>query len=220
MEKTVVYLIRHSEPTRKGNLKYIVNHDSSQLDNEKSFLTVSGEKRAEELSKSKELKNIDAVYSSNYVRSLETAKYIALENNTIINVDERLNERKIGNMGEMDWQDFSKLQAKDHDFKLVGGESFNQTKKRMVEAMKNILMFETGNRIAIVSHATAITCLLSSWCESGLNYNNQIILSYKDKTIVDGNWTAPQVFKITFDGMTVLNVEYLDIIVDNDNKVK
>ncbi len=216
MEKTVVYLIRHSEATPKINLKYIVNHDSAQIENEKNFLSVSGEKRAEELSKCTEMKNIDAVYSSSYVRALETAKYIALENNTIINVDERLNERKIGDIGDMEWKEFSRLQTKKHDFKLVGGESLNQTKKRMVEAMKNILMFESGNRIAVISHATAITCLLSSWCEYGLNYDDQIILTYNEKTIVDGNYTAPQVFKITFDGMNVLDVECLDIIKSNE----
>jgi len=217
VEKTVVYLIRHSEATPRSNLKIIVGHDSSQLENEKNFLSVSGEKRAEELSKCEELKNIDAVYSSSYVRALSTAKYIALESNTIINIDERLNERKIGDMGDMEWKEFARLQTKKHDFKLAGGESLNQTKKRMVEAMKNILMFEAGNRVAIVSHATAITCLLSSWCEYGLNYDDQIILTYNDKTIVDGNFNAPHVFKITFDGMNVLDVEYLDLI---NNKEK
>ena len=212
MEKTIVYLIRHSESTPKSNIKNIVNRDSEQINNEKVFLSVSGEKRAEELSKNKELKNIDAVYSSNYVRALSTAKYIALENNTIINVDERLNERKIGDMGDMEWKEFERLQTKKHDFKLVGGESLNQTKKRMVEVMKNILMFEAGNRVAVVSHATAITCLLSSWCEYGLNYDDRIILTYNEKTVVDGSFSAPHVFKVTFDGMNVLNVEYIDIV--------
>ena len=93
--ETVVYLIRHSEVTPHANIKNISMHDNKQINNEKAFLSVSGEKRAERLSKHKELQNIDAVYSSNYVRCLETAKYIALENNTIINIDDRLNERKI-----------------------------------------------------------------------------------------------------------------------------
>lgn len=210
--ETVVYLIRHSEATPKSNLKNISIHDSKQIINEKNFLSVSGEKRAEELSKQEELQNIDAVYSSNYVRSLETAKYIALENNTIINVDDRLNERKIGDMGDMEWREFYRLQMKDFDFKLSGGESLNQTKKRMVEAMKNILMFETGNRVAIISHSTALTCLLSAWCEMGKNYNDEIILSYNGESIIDGSFTAPMVFKVVFDGMNVLSVEYLELI--------
>ncbi len=216
MEKTIVYLIRHSEPTPKSNIKVIAGRDSAQIENEKAFLSVSGEKRAEELSKCAELKNIDAVYSSSYVRALETAKYIALENNTIINVDDRLNERKIGDMGDMEWKEFERLQTKKHDFKLVGGESLNQTKKRMVDAMKNILMFESGNRVAVISHATAITCLLSSWCEYGLNFDDRIILTYNEETIVDGNFLAPDVYKVTFDGMNVLNIEHLDIIKSNE----
>ncbi len=209
--ETVVYLIRHSEATPKNNLKNISIHDSKQILNEKSFLSVSGEKRAEELSKMEELQNIDAVYSSSYVRSLETAKYIALENNTIINIDDRLNERKIGDMGDMDWREFYRLQMKDFDFKLSGGESINQVKKRMVAAMKNILMFETGNRVAVVSHSTALTCLLSAWCETGRNYNGEIILSYNGESIIDGSFTAPMVFKVVFDGMNVLSIELVEL---------
>lgn len=209
--ETVVYLIRHSESTSKSNIKIISNTDSNQVQNEKAFLTVSGEKKAEELSKHPELQNIDAVYSSNYVRALETAKYIALENNTIINIDDRFNERKIGNMGDMEWKEFSRLQMKDFNFKLSGGESLAQTKKRMVEAMKNILMFETGNRVALVSHSTALTCLLSAWCETGHNYDDEIILSYGEETIVDGHWTAPMVYKVVFDGMNVLSIECINI---------
>lgn len=210
--ETVVYLIRHSEVTPKSNLKMISNTDSNQIQNEKAFLSVSGEKRAELLSKHPELQNIDAVYSSSYVRALETAKYIALENNTIINVDDRLNERKIGQMGDMEWKEFSRLQMKDFDFKLSGGESLNQTKKRIVDAMKNILMFETGNRVAVIGHSTALTCLMSAWCEIGHNYDDEIILSYGDETIVDGHFSAPMVFKVVFDGMNVISLEYLNII--------
>lgn len=214
--ETVVYLVRHSEVTSKNNLKEISKKESEQVSNEKSFLSVSGEKRAEELSKCSELQNIDAIYSSNYVRALETAKYIALENNTIINIDDRLNERKIGAMGDMEWQEFYRLQMKDFDFKLSGGESLNQTKKRMVEAMKSILMFETGNRVAVISHSTALTCLLSAWCEMGHNYDGDIILSYDNETIVDGSFEAPMVFKVVFDGMNVLSVEYLDLLNKNE----
>lgn len=211
MDETIVYLIRHSEPTQKNNFNNVKFSDNFQDSNEKTILSVSGEKKAEALSKLSEFEGINAVYSSSYVRALGTAKYFALEANTVINIDERFNERKIGLMGDMEWQEFSRLQAKDLDFKLSGGESFNIVKKRMVEAMKNLLMFEAGNKVVIVSHAFAITTLLSAWCEIGKNYDDEIILSYGDKTIVDGRWNAPAVFKITFDGMNVKNIEFLDM---------
>ncbi len=208
---TVVYLIRHSEAAAKNNIKNIECHDNPQVANEKSILSVSGEKKAEQLSKIEELKGINAIYSSSYVRALETAKYIALENNLVINVDERLNERKIGQLGEMPMRDFERLQARDFDFKLSGGESINQVRKRMSDCLKNILMFEAEERIVIISHATAITSMLSAWCEIGHNYDENVILSYNEETIVDGNYQAPHVFKVTFDGLNVLNIEYIDI---------
>ncbi len=210
--ETVVYLIRHSEAISKGNLNSIVMKDNFQISNEKSILSVSGEQAAEKLSKEPELQKIDAVYSSNYARAVGTAKYIAMENNTIINIDERLNERKIGDLSTIEAKEFHRLQAKDFDFKLSGGESLNQTKKRIVEAMKNILMFETGNRVAVISHSTALTCLLSAWCEIGKNYDDEIILTYHDKSIIDGTYTSPMVFKVTFDGMNVTSLEYLDLL--------
>jgi 2,3-bisphosphoglycerate-dependent phosphoglycerate mutase len=124
--ETVVYLIRHSEAINKANINNILVKDSNQIINEKAILSVSGERLAEQLSKSPELQKIDAVYSSNYVRAMETAKYIAMENNTVINVDERLNERKIGDLSTMEGKEFHRLQVKDFDFKLSGGESLNQ----------------------------------------------------------------------------------------------
>ena len=208
---TVLYLIRHSEACSKNQLNIIQNNDSFQINNEKTFLSVLGEEKACQLSKLEELKNIDAVYSSNYVRCLSTAKYIANENDKIINVDERLGERVIGDCDNLDWYDFHQQQLKDFDYKLPNGESLNDTKKRMVDAVKNILMFETDNRVAIVTHSTALTCLLSAWCDVGRNYQNEVILSFKDDTVVDGHWTAPMVYKVEFDGMNVLSIELLDI---------
>ena len=208
---TVIYFILNSEPISKSNLKIISSDDKMQTMNEKAILSVAGEDKAYNLSIDKELQNISAVYSSSYVRALETAKYIACENDTIINVDDRFDERKVGLMGDMTAKEFSRLQAKDFDFKLSGGESLNQTKRRMVEATKNVLMFEAGNRVAVVTHAFALTCLLSSWCEVGKNYDDEIILSYGEASIVDGTFTAPMVFKVTFDGMNVKNVERLNI---------
>ena len=77
--------------------------------------------------------------------------------------------------------------------------------------MKNILMFESGNRVAVISHATAITTLLTAWCETGYNVDDNIILSFEDETIVDGRYTAPMMFKVTFDGMNVKDIKNIDL---------
>lgn len=90
---TQVFLIRHSEQLKIKN--NIITNESSQISNEKIILSVEGEKKAEEISKLYELKNIDVLWSSNYVRAISTAKYIAYHNNIEINIDENFNERKL-----------------------------------------------------------------------------------------------------------------------------
>lgn len=97
MNKTIIYLIRHSEQL-KTNEKCNATEDE-QIKNEKIILSEAGEKMAKELSLNEELQNIDAVYSSNYARAIATAKYIATQNNLKINIDERLGERKLRKFG-------------------------------------------------------------------------------------------------------------------------
>lgn len=93
MKETIIYLIRHSEQLKmKGS--YLASEDE-QVKNEKIILSIEGERKAKEFSEKEELKNIDVLYSSNYVRAIATAKYIAGNNNIDINVDDRLGERKL-----------------------------------------------------------------------------------------------------------------------------
>ena len=93
MEKKV-YLIRHSEQLKIKNEE----EQNEQIKNEKIILSVEGEKKAEKLSKIPQLQNIEQLWSSNYVRAISTAKYIAKENNIEINISSKLNERKLGDL--------------------------------------------------------------------------------------------------------------------------
>ena len=73
--KTTVYLIRHSVIINTKDV--IESWKTSQdkvLRSEKIILSVTGEKRAEILSNEEELKNIDVVYTSKCVRTLQTGK--------------------------------------------------------------------------------------------------------------------------------------------------
>lgn len=91
--ETNIYLIRHSEQLKLKNKN--VKGENSQIANEKIILSIEGEKKAEQLSELQELKNIDVLWCSNYVRAISTAKYIANKNNIEINIDEDFNERKL-----------------------------------------------------------------------------------------------------------------------------
>ena len=73
-----VYFVRHSKPLKVNNDK---NIDSLQIQNEKQPLSIEGENIAREKLNIEELKDIDKLYSSSYVRAISTAKYIAENNN-------------------------------------------------------------------------------------------------------------------------------------------
>ncbi len=91
--ETIIYLIRHSEQLKLKGKNF--SNDSSQIKNEKIPLSINGEILAQNLSNIEELKNIDVLFSSNYVRAISTAKYIAEKNNIEINIDERLRRTQI-----------------------------------------------------------------------------------------------------------------------------
>lgn len=197
---TTIYLLRHSQPFRKLLGEYNVN-EIEQLRNEKNPLSVDGERLAKEMSERDELQNIDVIYSSHYVRTMCTAKYIAENNNIKLNVEERLGERKFGvnNISELP-PTFFEEQFRDWDYKLENGESANEVSKRMNEVLFEILNKNQGRNIAVVSHGTAISAMVKTWCNVVLNEETKLIEFYfNDKLVFDGNWNCPELFKLDFD---------------------
>ena len=197
---TTIYLIRHSQPFRKLLGEYNVN-EVEQLRNEKNPLSVEGEVLAQELSEKIELQNIDVIYSSHYVRAMCTAKYIAENNQIKLNVDERLGERKFGvnKISELPPTYFED-QFRNWDYKLENGESANEVSRRMNSAILDILNNNNGKNIAIVSHGTAISAMLKTWCDVKLNEETKLIeIYFNDKFVFDGNWKCPELFKLEFD---------------------
>lgn len=102
LDRQQIGLVGHSNHFSKLHLNQWIEIEkvkeecvNEQIKNEQIILSANGEKKAYELSLIDELKNIDIIYSSNYIRAISTAKYIALRNNLKINVDERLGERKL-----------------------------------------------------------------------------------------------------------------------------
>ncbi len=192
---TTVYLLRHSEGFRSLEGKYLTN-DSIQLINEKSPLSVHGEKLAESISLKDEFQNIDVIWTSNYVRAIATAKYFAINNNIKVNIDDRLGERKqgINSWSELP-ENFEKKQFEDENYKLGYGENQNEVRERMENVFNEILNNNLHKTILIVSHSTALAFLLKKWCM--VNYNKPYY--YQNKLFFDGNWNYCETFKLLFD---------------------
>lgn len=211
---TEVYLIRHSEKYR--NFNNIINDDSFQLFNEKIILSINGEMLANKLANMEEMSNIDVVFASNYVRSIGTAKYIAYRNKIDVNIDKNFGERIYGiNSIDGIMDDFNVKQWNDIDYKLPNGESRRDVTNRMYNALIRVINDYRNNRIAIVSHGTAISFLLDKWCDVFVNYNKDNKMNtkivFKNKIIFDNNISAPCVFKIVFDDNNIISIENINI---------
>ena len=163
---TTIYLIRHSKPMKVNNT---FNSDSLQIQNEKSSLSIEGEQLAQEKLNKKEFANIDMLFSSNFVRTIQTAKYLVTKNNIEINIISDLGERKFGiNSWDELPENFERKQFLDENYKLGNGESQKDVRTRMYATIMKIINKYPNKRIAIVSHATAISYLLKTWCDANI----------------------------------------------------
>jgi len=208
---TTVYLIRHSV---RFNSKRIIKNNSSQskiLLNEKICLSVEGEKRAEILCNEKELQNIDAVYASNCVRTLQTAKYLIERQNIGVTIDDRFDERKSGKPNDHIYKDWWVRQFTDENFKTEGGESQKEVVARFSEAFYEMLNQNKGKRVAIFSHGYAIFFFLMTWCKfEYLGEKDSVKLTYNGKDIFNKKISAPEVFKLLFDDDKLASIDCLE----------
>ena len=126
------------------------------------------------------MKRVNVIYSSPYVMAVGTAKYLAhkLELETIITRE--LGERVLGAIGDKKIRMVSEMQENDFSYKLSGGESLNDVKRRMSCFINKIRRLEKDKTIAMFTHNVAITSYLSEYCTKGFNLDNRLILNYHD----------------------------------------
>ena len=205
---TIIYLVKHADELKESGIQNA--NDTAQLINEKYILSVKGEEQSKRLSESQELQNIDALWSSSYARAKATAKYIAYTNNIDINIDSRLNERKLGNLEDLSkWMEnkpFGVVQAylQDKKWKAREGESCEESTERVTSFLEKTLKENIGKKIVLVSHGALISFLLTNWCE----LNEEIKLVFNNKII---EIKEPSITKLTFDKQKLTNIESIEI---------
>lgn len=198
---TTIYLIRHSKTLKVNN---DLNNDELQIQNEKSCLSLEGEEIASKRLDKTEFDNIDILFSSNYVRAIQTAKYLARKNVIDINVISNLGERKFGisSWSELP-KNFERNQFLDDNYKIGNGESQKEVTDRMYDTIMDIVSKNKGKRIAIVSHATAISYLLRKWCDITI-VEDKLRYSFNNKMLLYGYFDYCETFKLKFDDNNIV----------------
>ena len=127
-----------------------------------------------------------------------------------INIDDRLNERKLGNLKDLSsWMEnktIGVVQAYllDKKWKAREGESCEEATERITLFLKEILKENMEKRIVLVSHGALISFLLTNWCE----LNEETKLVFNDKII---EIKEPSITKLTFDNKKLINIDSIEL---------
>ena len=180
--KTVVYIARHSRPFRSLLGEYN-SSDDFLLRNIKKPLSVEGEKLAEKMSDLNELRNVEVLYSSSYVRAMSTAKYISEKNNINLNVDKGFGERQHGVDGFHIPEGFELKQWTDLNYKIGNVEPINEVTERMYRTFTKVFN-NKGKTIMIVCHATELMSLFRKYADININKSTKKLELYFNNEMV------------------------------------
>jgi len=96
---TTIFLITNNFLFKNEMIYFQEKNENEKKEN--IPLSFKGEKKASELLKIEELKKITAIYTSSFISSISSAKYLSEEKNIPIYIDERFNDQIIGILGNL-----------------------------------------------------------------------------------------------------------------------
>lgn len=205
-----IYLIRHSKVG--VNIENYKDYTTVPWEeyNTNMILSVEGEEKAKKLCDVEELKDIEEIYTSSSPRAIATAKYLSYEKNLPIKLDNRINERDFGvkYISELP-DDFNYQMFNNKSLRLKDGETLEELDARITDFI-NEKLDSDSNKIIIVLHGIILLSYLGSIADQtfdGKSFN----ISFNGKEILNGNLTAPDIYKITFDDKKVVDIERIKI---------
>lgn len=149
---TYIYMVRHGDSLRTG------------VDEWTRGLSPKGEEDALRVTECLKDEGIDVMYSSPYIRAVNTIADLAdkLEQEIILIDDLR---EKVWMEGEQQLPDEELYQVlqkmyTDLDYALPGGESNRECQTRAVKALQDILRTHAGKRVAIGTHGMVMSLML------------------------------------------------------------
>lgn len=157
---THIYLVRHGETAWNVEGRFQGQSDTP--------INETGRQQADALGRYLKGKNLQAIYTSDLIRALDTSRIIAAYHNVDIKPDPRLREL---NFGSWEGMDYYEIQSK-HPLVLTewqenilktappGGESLEQLAKRVQVVYEHIISTDLKDEILIVAHGGVLQVLL------------------------------------------------------------
>ncbi|MEC5425876.1 histidine phosphatase family protein [Virgibacillus sp. C22-A2] len=175
---TIIYMIRHA------NSPFVLGQERTRK------LSPQGEIDAKKVTALMNNKEIDLIFSSPYVRAIQTIKEIAITKNIEVKVFEELRERQLKGAYKLPEKEIQRAIKKSYeniDFNLLGGESIKDVQNRTLPIIKDLLIKYSGKTIIIGTHGNVMT----------------IIMNYFSKEYGYDFWkntSKPDIYKLVFSG--------------------
>jgi broad specificity phosphatase PhoE len=176
----------------------IVRHGQSEGNRDRMFtghgpspLTERGRAEARAAAKCITTKPIDALYSSDLPRAVQTAEPIAELTGLPIIQDPTLREK---NFGDLTGMSFAELEAKHPDvwrgllvrnpkFQPPGGESHVQCRERVSGFLTRLFEARSSGRVVLVSHGVAINHLLYTLMRAPIETSPEVVFQIDNCSI-------------------------------------
>ncbi len=144
---TTLILARHGETDWNRELRI---QGSSDIE-----LNELGRKQAHALAQELEHVELQAIYTSDLSRARATAQAVAASHGLDVRLDPRLRERSFGCWEGLTREDVAALpEGSQHD-----GESNDEVRERVLEAVQAIADTHPGEQVLVVSHGGALNTL-------------------------------------------------------------
>jgi 2,3-bisphosphoglycerate-dependent phosphoglycerate mutase len=157
---------------------YIVRHAKAEGQPPEAKLTSLGEEQAQSLVEFFEGRELDAIYSSPYLRAIKTIQPLADTRGILTRQDDRLGERTLSGSPIDDWMDHLEKSFDDFDLVLEGGESNRTAYERASSFLEDVVKAEHEN-VVVVSHGN-LTTLLLRYFDDRFGYKELMELSNPD----------------------------------------
>nr|WP_272495841.1 histidine phosphatase family protein [Bacillus pinisoli] len=143
----------------------MIRHCKASGQEREAELTEEGRNEALELCDFLTSYPVQRIFSSPYIRAIDTIQPFASKVELEIEMDERLHERIISKGDYPGWYDFLKASFEDFSLSLQDGESSSEAENRVISFLNEIKYLEEEH-IVIVSHGNLLTLLLRHFNKS------------------------------------------------------
>ena len=107
---------------------------------------------------------------------------------------------------------FELKQWTDLDYKIGNGESINEVTERMYKTFTKVFNNNKGKTIMIVCHATSLMSLFRKYADVKINESTtKLELYFNNEMVFDGNFRAPELFKMTFEDDKLIEIKNIKI---------